>query len=74
MSTMQRFKGTSGAETLGFIAAIGVLAVPFLAILQVSTEGTATLEHAAWWLRFGLTEAFFALLLAAAWRLRRRRA
>jgi hypothetical protein len=74
MFPIQRFEGTSRAETLGLFALIGALAVPALAVLQVSTEGTAVLGHSAFWLRFGLGEAFFVLVLASAWRLRRRRA
>jgi hypothetical protein len=72
MFPVQRIKGTSGAETLGLFAVLGALATPVLALQQVSSEGTAVLEHAAWWLRFGLAEVFFVLVLVAAWRLLRR--
>jgi hypothetical protein len=74
MFPIQRFKGTSSVEVVSLFAVIGALAVPVLAALQISAEGAATLGSAAWWLRFGFAEAFFVLLLAAAWRLRRRRA
>jgi hypothetical protein len=70
----QRFKGTSSVEVVSLFAVIGALAVLVLAALQISAEGTATLRSAAWWLRFGVAEAFFVLLIAVTWRLHRRRA
>lgn len=75
MFPVQRIKGTSGAEVLGLFAVLGALGVAGLAIQQVASEGTAVLEHAAWWLRFGLPEAIFLLVLTVAWRrMSRRRA
>ena len=73
MFPVQRVKATN-AEVLGIFALLGALAVPALAIEQIVTERAAfTVERAAWWYPFVLAEAFFLLVLAAAWRLRRRR-
>ncbi len=72
MFPLQRFKATN-AETLGIFAIIGALAVPALMIEQIVTGGAAgTVERAGWWPRFVFAEVFFLLVLAAAWRLRRR--
>ena len=73
MFPVQRFKSTN-AELLGLLAIIGALALPALMIVQIVKQGTAdTVERAAWWLPFVLEEVFFLLVLAAAWRLGRRR-
>lgn len=67
MFPLQRFRGTP-AQTLAVFAAVGALAVPALAIVQIASDGMdATLSRAAWWIRFGLAEAVFALVLVAAW-------
>lgn len=73
MLSVQRITGTSGAETLGLFALLGALGVCGLAIQQLASDGIAVLGHAAWWLRFGLAEAAFLLVLAVAWRRMSRR-